>query len=683
MPNVSKLDILYQYVDAGWCIFPIVPGEKKPLTKWGMVTTPPSHLEIRAQNYFHPDAGWAVHLGASGLAVLECDPRHGGTQDLRDLIDQHGPLPPTLTALSGSGGCHFYFRDPRGPGQLRPEDGIGGKVQVYIAPGLELLSTKHYTVIPPSLHKSGRRYRWVNNLDPFTVPPWLGRLADETTAREKAERAARGLPPLGADAAVRSYSTGDLAAFSTDAITTRARAYLATLPPAIQGQGGSRQTFRAACVLVLGFSLSPTIALPLLQEYNDRCQPPWSEFELRHKLEDADSKGGVRGYLLDDSNSRPRKPDAIDRELAPHHFESRTVVFMCGGRVQWVTGPAATVTATATATATAAEPIAPPPVLPTVGDLTAEFSSPAATACFQNELEKRAAAEADAAALIHQLREQSFPCEHPGYVWLEDRRTGDPYLMNTRCGRNDCKGCGRLHREEWKANVTLRLSELPPDAQVHVGDIKTVQWNTVRKQIRRADGEHFRVLESDAASLLIVSTVRFSGSEPLTPAQAIQQLHTAIEFYRGKLKPTSASAAWRLKHIKRPPKNRFFRVGQSPPGTTEEDVRTIFSDCQADELDMQPPDDGSRRVLRFRRILRRAGGWDRHVKDYFYHCALTGRSLGVWDTEMAGFWRAGEEGGGGDEEHERGGGGVVWKTGGRSKPEAAGVTAGVYIDDLL
>src|SRR5437764_665181 len=48
----------------------------------------------------------------------------------------------------------------------------------------------------------------------------------------------------------------------------QARAYLAKVPPAVEGRGGDRQTFTAACVLVLDFGLPPEDALPLLLEYN-------------------------------------------------------------------------------------------------------------------------------------------------------------------------------------------------------------------------------------------------------------------------------------------------------------------------------------------------------------------------------------------------------------------------------
>lgn len=82
----------------------------------------------------------------------------------------------------------------------------------------------------------------------------------------------------------------------------RARAYLSEVPPAISGEGGHNRTFHAACLLVNGFALGFDDALEVLQEWNDRCEPPWSLKELQHKLESAEKVGlsddQPRGYLL-------------------------------------------------------------------------------------------------------------------------------------------------------------------------------------------------------------------------------------------------------------------------------------------------------------------------------------------------------------------------------------------------
>lgn len=70
---------------------------------------------------------------------------------------------------------------------------------------------------------------------------------------------------------------------------SRARRYVQRMEPAIQGQNGSAVCFRAARVLRQKFGLSEDAALEILREdFNPRCQPPWSEAELRHKVRDAD-----------------------------------------------------------------------------------------------------------------------------------------------------------------------------------------------------------------------------------------------------------------------------------------------------------------------------------------------------------------------------------------------------------
>ncbi|MBX3497772.1 MAG: DUF3987 domain-containing protein, partial [Parvibaculum sp.] len=75
-----------------------------------------------------------------------------------------------------------------------------------------------------------------------------------------------------------------------------------SIPPAISGSGGHSQTYAAATAMVHGFGLDPETALTLLVDrYNPRCQPPWSEKELRHKVSDAASKPHDRphGWLRD------------------------------------------------------------------------------------------------------------------------------------------------------------------------------------------------------------------------------------------------------------------------------------------------------------------------------------------------------------------------------------------------
>ncbi|MDP0497953.1 MAG: hypothetical protein Q7Q73_17260 [Verrucomicrobiota bacterium JB024] len=86
---------------------------------------------------------------------------------------------------------------------------------------------------------------------------------------------------------------------------SQARRYLEKCPPATSGQGGHNQTFKVACALVHGFALEREEALELLRGYNHRCQPPWSEKELAHKIDDAMKVESTHpsGYLLRNTQS--------------------------------------------------------------------------------------------------------------------------------------------------------------------------------------------------------------------------------------------------------------------------------------------------------------------------------------------------------------------------------------------
>lgn len=64
----------------------------------------------------------------------------------------------------------------------------------------------------------------------------------------------------------------------------RARRYLARVPPAVAGEHGDVRTFRVCCRLVRGFALEDADAMALLSDWNQRCEPPWSERELREKI---------------------------------------------------------------------------------------------------------------------------------------------------------------------------------------------------------------------------------------------------------------------------------------------------------------------------------------------------------------------------------------------------------------
>lgn len=100
-----------------------------------------------------------------------------------------------------------------------------------------------------------------------------------------------------------------------DQIIKRATRYLEKIPGAISGQRGHDRAFHAACVLILGFGLNRQDAYALLSQWNQTCEPPWTQKELEHKLDDAAKQPGERNYLRD------KTPEQWDKVSIPRYTQ--------------------------------------------------------------------------------------------------------------------------------------------------------------------------------------------------------------------------------------------------------------------------------------------------------------------------------------------------------------------------
>jgi hypothetical protein len=91
----------------------------------------------------------------------------------------------------------------------------------------------------------------------------------------------------------------------TTEVLDRARAYIASLGPAISGQGGAVYTFKVCQDVVRGFGIKPDIALSLLEHWRLSCKPHWTKSALRDKLFSAWLTGRRPiGYKLGTNNGR-------------------------------------------------------------------------------------------------------------------------------------------------------------------------------------------------------------------------------------------------------------------------------------------------------------------------------------------------------------------------------------------
>jgi len=160
-----------EYAARGIPVFP-VKESKAPYTRRGFKDATCDTATIRNWWRKWPDAGIGVPTGvASGWLVLDSDPRHGGDASLSQLIEEHGDLPETLEAETGGGGHHIVFE--------YPELAELGNSRGRLPEGLDVRGEGGYIVVAPSLHASGRRYCWRNDLRPAPVPEWLLMLLTE------------------------------------------------------------------------------------------------------------------------------------------------------------------------------------------------------------------------------------------------------------------------------------------------------------------------------------------------------------------------------------------------------------------------------------------------------------------------------------------------------------------------
>ena len=168
------LEAATAYTRMGWKVFPlhgIVNGKctcgkicsspgKHPHTKRGFKDASTDPQQIRQWWTRWPDANIGVATG-SGLAVLDIDGEEGFAE-FRAFVDRHGSVPETLTSQTGRG-LHLVYATADGAPLVR--SGARGHVHVRGEGG--------YIVAPPSLHHSGRHYRWIKRCPIAALPDTL------------------------------------------------------------------------------------------------------------------------------------------------------------------------------------------------------------------------------------------------------------------------------------------------------------------------------------------------------------------------------------------------------------------------------------------------------------------------------------------------------------------------------
>jgi RecA-family ATPase len=254
---MSKLQFALSWAARGFRVFPLREDSKVPIHEkfYDIASTDPATI---AGWWRDPLTGiernYNIGVDTSALLVVDLDNKDG--KNGQAAYEALGGRFDTLTIKTPTGGYHLYY-DPGGATYASTASGI--------APGVDTRGYHGYVVAPGSTI-DGRAYELLFDAAPGPIPAVV-------------------LPKLRAPEA-RAERTAAAELDTPSAIAT-ARAFLAEREPATQGMGGDDATFRTICeVRDRGVSEETALAL-LLEDWNERCEPPWNADELQAKVANA------------------------------------------------------------------------------------------------------------------------------------------------------------------------------------------------------------------------------------------------------------------------------------------------------------------------------------------------------------------------------------------------------------
>ncbi len=290
-----------KYAAFGWCVHPLVPRQKVPITKHGVKDATTDEKQIRAWWEKWPDANIAVACGEkSGIYVIDVD--RSDKADGIESLKEFPSLPKTIKQLTPGGGFHAFYQTNDPPANRN-----------VFRPGIDIRGNGYYVVVCPSIHPNGNLYAWVSNFGPDDKE-----LAEFPDFMRPASLA---IPKSIAFKDLPLNFNSTLTGFSDENIQQRASLYLAECDPAVQGLGGHDKLLWATVAMVHGFLLSDSQATDLLiREFNPRCEPPWrlddpaDSRDFRRKVTEARKlvPSEQPGWLLNDPTYAPIDVASVD-----------------------------------------------------------------------------------------------------------------------------------------------------------------------------------------------------------------------------------------------------------------------------------------------------------------------------------------------------------------------------------
>jgi archaellum biogenesis ATPase FlaH len=279
MHSYPCLEAALKFRERGWSTIPLCPFDhsnvspkhqnsckrpgKSALCPWTTFQCRlPSISEIKMLFKRNKKSNVGVIFGqVSKIVGLDIDGPEAS--DILKKISK-GKIPPTTHFATPNGKRLIY--------SLPPDVKIPRKRFQQDTSHLLVLGEGSYTVMPPSIHLSGKAYGELQG-ELVLAPDWLLSLA----------------VPVGDE---QGQAGGEVSPGDQEKNRIRAIAYLNKCHPCIQGQDGSGKATLIAARLIHGFHLSVEDAFCLVMEhYNDKCQPPWSDKEWMHKLDWVKQKG--------------------------------------------------------------------------------------------------------------------------------------------------------------------------------------------------------------------------------------------------------------------------------------------------------------------------------------------------------------------------------------------------------
>jgi putative DNA primase/helicase len=153
------------------------PGKHPKWSNW-IARATDSPERVGNWNASFPGANWGALTGRfSRIVIVDIDPRNGGEETWAAMLQENGVQSETefgtVIAETGSGGRHIYFKR------------YGIDVRSHpIADGVDIKGEDSLVVIPPSMHMSGNKYKWVIGPDESPIanmPEWLKEKIGETS----------------------------------------------------------------------------------------------------------------------------------------------------------------------------------------------------------------------------------------------------------------------------------------------------------------------------------------------------------------------------------------------------------------------------------------------------------------------------------------------------------------------